>query len=205
MSSQWAAPGPVMPEAPEPAPGTPPPAERDPVSVAALVAGVLPTGPVAVVLGVLSVRRTRRRRRRGRPLALAGLVLGLAWSLTAVVLLPPMIEGPVVEGDASGRIEVTAENLRRGNCVEELPDGRLTEVTVVPCAEPHRAQVVADGELGSDGSGADEAQSRAQEFCADHGGDTGSEAEPVTLLGADAGRVVCLGLWPEPVTQTLVR
>jgi hypothetical protein len=112
-----------------------------------LVAGILLIGPVAVVLAVLALRRIGRRGTRGRGLAVAGLVLGAIATLATV--------GAVVVGvltwsgtrplasDVDSARDAHAQQLVTGNCLASLPpDGRVDTVRVVPCADPHAAQVV---------------------------------------------------------------
>ncbi|GAA4419272.1 hypothetical protein GCM10023169_09770 [Georgenia halophila] len=192
------APAPVGAEGPDPAGAAP--GGREPVSVAALVAGVLPTGPVAVVLGVIGLVRTRRR--RGRIFAAVGLVLGLVWSGLAAVLLPAMLD-PVVEDDASEVVVVPAVNMQRGNCVRDLPDGQVTDVTVVPCVQQHAAQVIAAGMLPEDVGTTTQADQAAL-FCREQLATLELDGgEPVTLVAA-GGQVACLVEWPSEVTTDLV-
>ncbi|MFC7407219.1 hypothetical protein [Georgenia alba] len=205
----WAPPGNVEPGADRPATGTAgQPATRptepplDLVAVAALGAGLLPTGPVAVGLGVAGVVRTRSRRRRGRPFAVVGLLLGVAWCAVAAIVLPLVLAPPVVTGDAPEVIEVPAENLRRGNCVRSVPADDIVEVTLVPCAQPHRAQVI---QVGVVPEGAADPRAAAARFCRQQlAGLDAPGADPLTLITADGQRVACLAEWDTAVRSDLV-
>ncbi len=137
---------------PEPyyAPGWQPPrAPLDGWSVASVVAGALLTGPVAIALGVVGLRRTRSRESRGRPLALIGIGLGAAGTLAiaAVVVgmqLTASAQRPLPL-DLDAPRGAHAVQLVTGHCVDPLPPGGdVDEVTVVPCDQPHAAQVVTE-------------------------------------------------------------
>jgi hypothetical protein len=80
------APGPYPDQPPPPyAPGPPP---QDGVSIAALVTGLLGMVLVSLVLSIVGLTRTAGGRRRGRGLAVAGLVLSVAWAVVLALLLP---------------------------------------------------------------------------------------------------------------------
>ncbi len=125
-------------------PPTPP---RDVLAVNSLVAGLIALGPVALGLGIAALGRIRRGATRGTGLAVTGIVLGAVstlaggiWSVAALLTwqatqpLPPTI--------TSARPAYVGQ-LRTGSCLERLPaDGDVTRVTVVPCGEPHAAEVV---------------------------------------------------------------
>lgn len=119
----------------------------EPVAVASVVVGALGGGPVALVLGLVARRRVRTRGRRGRGLALAGVALGVLGTLvwTGVVVgavLTARSERPLA-GDVDAPRDAHARQLVTGVCVEELPaDGPVGTVRVVPCAQPHAAEVL---------------------------------------------------------------
>lgn len=51
-------------------------------------------------------------------------------------------------GEVDGPTQANARQLAPGHCVEQLPaDGVVDRVTVVPCGEPHEAEVIASLEL----------------------------------------------------------
>lgn len=125
------------------------------MAVWSLVAGILLIGPVAVVLAVLALRRIGRRQTRGRGLAIAGLVLG---SVGTLALLAALVVGALtwtgtrpLASDVDSARRVHAQQLVTGDCLASLPaDGRVDTVRVVPCAEPHTAQVVTLYEFSQD-------------------------------------------------------
>jgi len=164
-------------------------------AVAALVTGLLfwawPTaGALAVAFGVTALVALRRNGRRGRGLAVAGIVLGSVGGLTALVVTALVVlsltEGPL--GTVDAPVTATPDRLDVGHCVRALPaDGTVDEVVVVPCDEPHEAQVRARVELPESGwPGQDEADALVARAClrADHYVRTG-EAPDVTWAPLD--------------------
>jgi len=184
-------------------------ARTDPVSVAALVTGVLPTGPVAAVLGVLGIRRTGRGGRPGRALAVVGLVLGLAWSVVAVAAGVSLLRGPALDGDVPEPVGRASAHLREGNCVRNLPvGGEVRRVSLVPCADPHTAQVIHVGALAQEAAQPEDTYADARVLCQDAAAATdtqGEDVEVVTLAPTSGtSPVVCLVEWPTPVQTDLV-
>lgn len=170
-----------------------PPAQRwDGVSVAALVTGILGLGPVPVVLGAVGTRRTARRQRRGRAMAWTGLVLGvlsiLSWMALgglAWLLLRPL------PADVGAPRYAAAHQLSEGNCLATLPaDGTVWVVRVVPCADPHQAQVVVRQDLTDPPAGQTRLDAAATALCAG------------APLPADAGGVVVWAPTPGHATVT---
>lgn len=135
---------------PEPyyAPGWSAPRPRtDPVAVAALVTAVMGLGLVGVGLGVWALRRTRRDGTGGRGLAVAAVVVGAAWTVAAVAALVVVTTVAAstrpLSLDVAAPVDVAPGRLVTGHCLGELPpDGEVARVRVVPCDEPHDAQVV---------------------------------------------------------------
>jgi hypothetical protein len=93
----------------------------------------VPTDPAA-----RGRRRTRILLGVGGVLTLA-LLVGLALGGRYLLATRPL-------GDVATARDATPRQLAVGHCIEELPDdGEVGRVRVVPCAEPHAAEVV--GEL----------------------------------------------------------
>lgn len=152
---------------PQPMPGAPMPASvpfalpqlhqapLDGVSVAAVVTGVLATGPVALVLGVIGLRRTTRSYRRSPRIATTGIVLGavgtVGWSIVGVLAGLGAFGGAggtAVPGDVAEPATVHSSLVAAGNCVELLPPQQeVGEVRLVPCGTPHAAQVISTWEI----------------------------------------------------------
>ncbi|MGY4644736.1 DUF4190 domain-containing protein [Cellulomonas sp. URHB0016] len=137
-----------------------------------LVAGVVLLGPVALVLGIVALRRTAVRGTRGRGLAIAGVVLGVVGTVAlaagvTVAVLTASQQRPLPADVAEARTAHVAQ-LVTGSCLDALPSGESVEsVRVVPCAEPHAAQVVTDYEFASDAvwPGQDAADARVARAC----------------------------------------
>nr|WP_277344708.1 DUF4190 domain-containing protein [Cellulomonas sp. IC4_254] len=185
-----------------------------------MVTGMLGTGPVALVLGLVGLRRTRPaapRPRRGRGLAVAGVVLGavatLAWVPLIAVLVGSAVASRPLPADVPAPVDAHAVQLVPGSCLAEVPeDGPVDRVRVVPCADPHAAQVLSSYafEPGADWPGAAEASARVAASCTL----TAAERDQGTRMlawapteaswarGDRAG--LCVAVPPAPVTGSLL-
>ena len=172
--SGWYAPGPFP-----PAPG------RDGFSVAALVLGILPAlgGILAIVFGAIALSRIRRSGRRGRGFAIAGIVLGSLW-LLGIVVAVVISAAAEADRDAAGAVvgagDVEALELRVGDCAAEPPVGNTLTIRLVPCGEPHAAEVYAEFSLTGNAFPGDDEVARFA------GG--GCRRRLTEVLGAGAGR-----------------
>lgn len=154
------------------APGWQPPRPRtEPLAVASVPAGAL-LGPVGIGLGAAALSRVRAHRTRGRGLAVTGMVVGavatVGWLAGAVGWWQLEEARAPLAGDVAAPSTVHARQLVLGSCLDELPpDGEVDRVRVVPCADEHRAQVVARTDFGPDETwpGADAATARVARVC----------------------------------------
>ncbi|WP_373309971.1 DUF4190 domain-containing protein [Cellulomonas chitinilytica] len=182
-----------------------------------MVTGVLLLGPVALVLGLVALRRTAAQQTRGRRLAIAGVVLGAVGTVALVVgvvvavltasaqrSLPP---------DVPEARDAHAAQLVTGNCLAALPaDGTVETVRVVPCAEPHAAQVVTDYEFTSNAvwPGQDAADARVARACVLDDDEAAAGVRTVTWAPTEAGwsrgdrRGLCLAVLDDDVTGSLL-
>lgn len=118
------------------------PYRRPPVSklaVFALVMGILPAVPVALVTGIAALVGIRRSGRRGHGMAVTALFLATAWIIVggavgAVAVLTHGFHKPV----KTIYHEAAVFRLRPGECVD-IPNGG--QPTVVSCTAPHDAEV----------------------------------------------------------------
>ena len=138
------------------APGwVPPRARLEPTAVWSLVLGILGLGPAALVLAAVAFRRLASRHTRGRGLAIAGAVLGAVGTIALVVgvtiaVLTTLATRPL-PADVPAARDARAQQLVTGNCVLSVPDdGPVDTVRVVPCADPHEAQVVTEFTFATD-------------------------------------------------------
>lgn len=143
-SPPWVPPAPSP--LPQPARGT------DGFAIAAVVLGVLPIGGLGLVFGIVALVRIRKSQRRGQGLAVAGMVLGAVWLVLGgfVAIFGEVEEdGPkrAADGTVIARGKLSSRDLRIADCPTSLRDGALGMVEVVPCSEPHQAEVYATFEL----------------------------------------------------------
>lgn len=162
--------------APEPyyAPGWPtgPTRRLDGLAVASFVTAVVGLGVVGIGLGLVALRRIRRGTTTGRGLARAGVAIGVVWTVVQVVVaasllgawlasrpLPPAVDAP---------LEAHVGRLATGHCLGALPDdGAVGRVEVVPCEQPHAAQVISEFRFAPDAvwPGQDGANARVAIAC----------------------------------------
>lgn len=112
------------------------------LAVAALVSGILPTIPLALVLGPLALARIRRTGERGRGLAIAGLALAGTWTVAAAVTAAGVI---IAQRHQARPVPVSLPavfSLRTGQCFNSGRNG-ISGLTVVACGQPHDGEVYA--------------------------------------------------------------
>lgn len=127
----------------------------DGFAIASLVTALVGLGLVAVGLGIAALVRIGRNGSRGRGLAIAGIVIGAVGAVVVIVLgavaVTAVLGSRPLAADVDSPREVRARQLVTGNCLDPLPDdGEVDTVRVVPCADPHAAQVISQYEFGSD-------------------------------------------------------
>jgi hypothetical protein len=124
----------------------------DGFSIAALVFGVIGGILLGLVFGIVGLFRTRNGQRRGRGMAIAGIVLSVMWTAVVVAVVVYVVTSSA-QRDAAGEVteggSASFADVRVGDCVSDLPSGVQYDVDVVPCAQPHRAQVFAIYDLES--------------------------------------------------------
>jgi Septum formation len=134
--------GPPTAVAPDPGRGTGSAAEpgahapTDGFAIATLVSGVVPAVPVTLILGPVALTRISRTGARGRALAITGLVLAGLWTIAAA------IGGAVFlthHQPARPAVLPRAFSLRTGQCFDS--SGGLSQVSVLPCSQPHDGEV----------------------------------------------------------------
>jgi energy-coupling factor transporter transmembrane protein EcfT len=148
-------------------PGMPGPAQpvSDPgksrtKAVWALVLAILPLCGIswiaAVVLAILVLIGPRDGQSRGRGMAWAAIAIVVLWIVAVVVAIVVGVLSIPADRDEDGNVtsrgEIFTTSLRTGDCIDEdlfaedATDTAVT-VTVVPCGEPHPAQVYASVDL----------------------------------------------------------
>lgn len=120
------------------------PSEPMPVSklaVVALLTGILPLVPIAVVTGIAALLGIRRSGRRGHGLAKAALIFAAAWVVVGggVATVGVLTHG-FKKPEKVTYHEASVFKLQEGDCID-TPNGQT--VTLLPCASPHDAEVFA--------------------------------------------------------------
>ncbi len=109
----------------------------DGFAVAALITGVLPAAPLALIFGPVALSRIARTGARGRVLAITGLVLAGAWILAAAAAVAVLIvTRPAAQPVALPKIF----SLRTGECFNAAPSG-IGGDQVVTCSRRHDGEV----------------------------------------------------------------
>lgn len=191
---------------------------REPFAVWSLVTGILLLGPVALVLGIVALRRIATRGTRGRGLAVAGVVLGAVVTVLgpAVAIGVPVVQSQLTRplpADVSAPRDARAVQLVTGSCVEELPaDGPVQVVRVVPCADPHEAQVVTQFDFARDAvwPGQQSAHARVAKACVLDEAESAAGVRAVTWAPTESGwargdrRGLCLAVVDGTVTGSFL-
>ncbi len=146
----------TAPEGPYYAPGWEQPRRRsDGLAVASFVTSVIGLGVVGIGLGVAALVRIRRGTAHGRGLAVAGVAIGLVWTVVEVAVVSALVSASLAARPlplaVDGPQDAWATQLRTGHCLAELPPhGDVGRVRVVPCDRPHPAQVVSEYRFAPD-------------------------------------------------------
>ncbi len=120
-------------------------------AIASFVLGLLGGVLLSVIFGILALSKLRDRPQRGKRLAIAGLCLSGVWVVGIVCVLVINAETASQRSAATGQITKDGHlgvfSLRAGDCFQNpsgnQPGQRLTQITAVPCVNPHNAQVTA--------------------------------------------------------------
>lgn len=129
-----------------PAPGTP--SRTSGFAIASLVFGIIGGILLSVIFGIVALVKIRGNPQlRGRGMAIAGLILSGLWLVVIIAVIAiGLAAGP--QRSASGQLTqpgvTSVYALRTRDCLQN-PGARLgiTNVRVVPCDQPHNAQVFA--------------------------------------------------------------
>jgi hypothetical protein len=162
-------PVPVQPPYPLPPQGPPPPQRTNGFATASLVLGILGVWLLSVIFGAVALGQIKRTGQAGRGMAIAGVVLSGIWALVTVVAIIAVAVNSAAR-DSSGTIaapgDVSATELRVGDCLNGLENGSFTSLPAVPCASAHEGEVFAVFDLPAGPyPGESEVDSQAQDQC----------------------------------------
>jgi len=129
------------------------------MAIAAFVLGLLGFALLGIIFGVLALRRIGRTLQGGKGLAIAGIVLSIAWIAVIAVIAAVVASGlgnpartsPGVAASSSPAASsrtVDLFSLVTGDCFDNptVTSGQTQSVTTVvqtPCSQPHNAQIFA--------------------------------------------------------------
>jgi hypothetical protein len=116
------------------------PAKTNRLAIASLILGILGGILLSVTFGLVALRQIDRRDEKGRGLALAGLALSGFWVLVVVAFLvfAPSYPAPVRDPDLNRALQ--GRSLAPGDCLSGGV-GSVMSMSVVPCTDPHAAEV----------------------------------------------------------------
>ena len=152
----------------------PPPASAgtNGFAIAALVLGLVAVIPLGLIFGFVALGQIKRSGQQGKGMAIAGVVLSVAWLIVAVAGFSLFIAGRA-ERSETGEItqggDVLVHDLEVGDCMNGLQEAEVVlSVDAVACSEPHDAELYAtidvpDGEW----PGIEALSLDAQEGCSD--------------------------------------
>lgn len=202
------------------APGWQPPRPpTDGFAIASLVTALVGLGLVAIGLGIAALVRIGRHGSRGRALAIAGIAVGAVTTILAGVIgafaLSAVLGSRSLAADVAVPRDVNARQIVPGNCLDPLPDdGDIDTVRVVPCADPHAAQVISqyDFEKAAVWPGQPAADRRVATACEVSPAETEAGLTPLTWApteqswtnGDRTGLCLLHHADGTPLTQTLV-
>jgi hypothetical protein len=126
------------------------------MAIAAFVLGLLGVAILGVIFGIAALRRIGRTRQGGKGLAIAGIVVSIAWIAVIAVVVAPGLGNPAPMppgGAASSSSAASSQNvdlfsLVTGDCFDNptVTSGQTQNVTTVlqtPCSKSHNAQIFA--------------------------------------------------------------
>ncbi len=138
------------PAAPPGPSGAPPQGGNNGLSIAAFVLALLGSVPLGIGLGIAGLVQARKRNQK-RGLAIAAIVISGLW-LVALAIGAIVVITADSNRDANGTVTTAgselATKIRTGDCVNGIGGAtRVTDVAVVPCAQPHEGEVVGEKDL----------------------------------------------------------
>ena len=125
----------------------PPPGGTNGFAIASLIFGILGGILFAVIFGIVALTQIRRRNQTGKGMAVAGLVLSGVWVLICggvAVVAAMSTPDRSSEGTLTEEGSVSSRALKLGDCLKKVPsEGVVLNVNVMPCTQPHAAEVYA--------------------------------------------------------------
>ncbi|WP_228809601.1 DUF4190 domain-containing protein [Nocardia otitidiscaviarum] len=149
---------------PEPSPEQP---GTNRLAVVTLILGLLGIFFLAVPLGMIALAQIRNRGQQGGVLARAGMAASMCYILAGVMVLAFFPIGGSDEEDEA-LPPMLSRNLSVGDCVKSVEESDVIDaIPVVPCDQPHAAEVIIQFPVEGPWPGRDESARRADARCSE--------------------------------------
>ncbi|WP_282785489.1 DUF4190 domain-containing protein [Nocardia sp. CC201C] len=140
--------------------------ETNRLAVVTLILGLLGIFFLAVPLGMIALAQIRNRGQRGGVLARAGMAASMCYVLAGVMVMAFFPIGGSDEKEDEALPPMLSRNLAVGDCVESVEESDVIDaIPVVPCDQPHVAEVIIQFPVEGSWPGRDESARRADARC----------------------------------------
>ncbi|MGW4247198.1 DUF4190 domain-containing protein [Nocardia sp. NPDC004722] len=159
--------------------GAPPSQGTNGLAIASFVLSLLGFCFLGIPFGIIALNQIKQRNQGGRGLAIAGLAISglsvlLAVAIFALAALGASKESaspdyPTRSVEPSAPTSVSIADVKTGDCVQSIEERQhIQNLTLVPCASEHDAEVIAQVHLDGSWPGSDDAAfKKANDSCAD--------------------------------------
>ncbi|WP_165612907.1 DUF4190 domain-containing protein [Mycolicibacterium peregrinum] len=173
-------------------------------AVAALIFGLIGAAVIGIICGLVALSKTRTGQFGGRTLAIAGLILSGLWIVVGIIAVAAFL---LLPDDAEDHFVPAV-----GSCFSAEPDGNFNKSDVIPCDQPHKAEVFAVITIPGDqypGDSADKYLDRCSSEFARYAAEDAAHVEVEALHPSaqtwDEGvrTVKCLAVSDDPLTGSV--
>ncbi|NNH71304.1 DUF4190 domain-containing protein [Nocardia uniformis] len=135
-----------------------------------MVLGLLGMCLLAMPFGLIALTQIRHRGQRGRGMAMTGLAASGCYILLASfgAAIAMLIDTDESTDEKPSNRAQSVQDVTVGDCVEDVRETDLMfSIPVVPCDQPHAAEVITQFDLTGPWPGRDESARRADAGCTD--------------------------------------
>jgi len=116
-------------------------------AIAALICGIVGASVLGLIFGFVALSKIRKSGLRGKGLAIAGISVSGIWILVVALGVAGAIHSASSDhspGGSPSAASVSVFSLTAGECFDNpMGASTVTEVSVMPCSQPHNAQIYA--------------------------------------------------------------